>query len=125
MLGERKSLGQTKKTSNEPIDKKEKKIDIPKDFIKKIKKLGMREDDAEILFKSKIDWTAVYSENKIYCPEVTCKYVTKIDNGQLKDHLISVHQWGDYPCQYPHCSFTGVSKVRLCLLALYRKVPTA
>ena len=39
VLGERKSLGQTKKKTNEPIDKKERKIDIPKDFIRKIKNL--------------------------------------------------------------------------------------
>ena len=113
MLGERKPTSQNKKKSNEPFDKKEKKIDIPKEFIKKIKKLGMREDDAEILFQSKIDWTAVYSENKIYCPEVTCDYFTKIDSGDLRDHLISVHQWGDYPCQYANCDYKGVSKVRM------------
>ena len=112
VLGERKLTSQNKKKLNEPIDKKEKKIDIPKDFIKKIKKLGMKEDDAEVLYKTKIDWTAVYSENKLYCPEVTCDYFTKIDNRQLTDHLTSVHQWGEYPCQYPNCSYTGVSKVR-------------
>ena len=113
VLGERKPLGQGKKKSNEPIDKKERKIDIPKDFIKKIKTLGMKVDDAEILYKTKIDWAAVYSENKIYCPDGTCDYFTKIDNEQLTDHLISIHNWGDYPCQHPHCSFTGVSKVRM------------
>ena len=91
---------------------KEKKIHIPKDFIKQIKKLGMNEDDAEILFKSKIDWKAVYSENKIYCAEPTCDYYTKIDGGNLKSHLISVHNYGDYPCQYSGCSFIGVSEVR-------------
>jgi len=32
-----------------------KKVDIPKDFLKKIKKLGMKEEDAEILYKTKID----------------------------------------------------------------------
>ena len=116
MLGERKPTSQNKKKSNEPFDKKEKKIEIPTEFIKNIKKLGMREDDAEVLYKSKIDWAAVYAENKIYCPEVHCDYVTKIDNGQLRDHLISVHKFGEYPCQFPHCSFTGVSKVRICIL---------
>ena len=113
MFGERKPLGQSKKKSNESIDNKEKKIDIPKDFIKKIKTLGMKVDDAELLYKTQIDWTAVYSENKIYCTEVTCDYFTKIDNGQLTDHLISVHKWGEYPCQSQHCNFIAVSKVRL------------
>ena len=91
---------------------KEKKIDIPKDFIKRIKKLGLKEEDAEILFRSKIDWTAVYSENKIYCTEPACDYFTKIDDGSLKSHLINVHNYGVYPCQYSGCNFIGFSKVR-------------
>jgi len=113
VLGERKLTSQNKKKLNEPIDKKEKKIDIPKDFIQQIKKLGMREDDAELLYKTQIDWAAVYNEDKIYCPEVTCDYFTKIDNEQLTDHLISVHKWGEYPCQSQQCNFIAVSKVRL------------
>ena len=91
--------------------KKEKKIDIPEDFIKKIEKLGMNVNDAEILFESKINWTAVYSENKIYCPEVSCDYFSKIDNGELNNHLITVHNYGQYPCEFPNCNYVGVSKV--------------
>ena len=92
--------------------KKEKKIDIPKDFLKKIKKLGMKEEDAEILFRSKIDWAAVYSSNKILCTEPACDYHTKIEGGDLKNHLISVHNYGEYPCRYSGCNFIGVSEVR-------------
>merc|ERR1712131_149491 len=90
ILSARKQL-QTKKNSSEP--KKENKIDIPKDFIKKIKKLGMNVDDAEVLYKTKIDWTAVYSTNKIYCTEQTCDYHTELTLGdqKLNEHLISVH----------------------------------
>ena len=60
-------------------EKKERKIDVPKEFIKKIKKLGLKEEDAKILFETKIDWTAVYSNNKIYCTEKTCDFFTKIE----------------------------------------------
>ena len=87
------------------------KTDIPKEFIKKIENLGMKVEDAEILFRSKIDWDAVYSENKIYCVVPGCDYFTEIDNEELTNHMINDHQWGDYPCNYDHCSYVASSKV--------------
>jgi len=89
------------------------KIDIPKDFIKKIKNLGMNVEDAEILFKSGIDWTAVYSKNKIYCPDIGCDYSTTIGNEDLANHMIKEHKYGDYPCTYDHCDYVAVSKKTL------------
>ena len=85
---------------------------IPKDFIKKIKNLGMKVEDAEILFKSGIDWTAVYSDNKIHCVEVGCDYSTTIGNEDLAIHMINEHKYGDYPCGYDHCDYVAVSKVK-------------
>ena len=90
----------------------QRKKDIPKDFIKKIKDLGMKVEDAAILYKSKIDWCAVYSENKIYCVEPGCSYFTKIDNQELTNHMINVHKWGAYPCQYDNCNYVASSKVK-------------
>ena len=87
------------------------KINIPKEFIKKIKRLGMKVEDAEILYKSKIDWCAVYSENKIYCTETGCDYSCKIDDKELRNHTITVHEYGDYPCEYDHCDNVSYSKV--------------
>ena len=87
------------------------KVDIPKKFIKKIKKLGMKIEDAEILFRSKIDWAAIYSENKIHCAEPGCDYFTKINSGELTNHMINVHGYGDYPCGYDHCNYVCHSKV--------------
>merc|ERR1712131_151809 len=56
----RKSL--TEETYQGPKKETEKrKKDVPKEFIKKIKNLGMKVEDAEVLFRSKIDWCAVYS----------------------------------------------------------------
>ena len=49
----------TKRTKNGTEGKRE-NIEIPKKFIKKIKQLGLREEDADILYKSKIDWASVY-----------------------------------------------------------------
>ena len=103
-------VAKQKKRRNE---KEREKIEIPKKFIKKIKRLGMREIDAEILYKSKIDWTACYSDNKIYCPELSCDYSTKIENGDLTNHLISVHKYGEYKCDDPHCEYVAYSKTNL------------
>ena len=72
----------------------------------------MRVEDAEVLFKSKINWTAVYSENKIYCVEPGCDYFTMIDNGELTNHMIKVHKYEDYPCTNDHCDYVATSKVK-------------
>ena len=97
------------------------KIDIPKEFIKKIKKLGMKVEDAEVLYKSKIDWCAVYSDNKIYCAEPGCDYFTKIDSKELTDHMINVHEYGEYECQDDNCNYIACSKVKIFSVQLKTK----
>ena len=87
------------------------KKDVPKEFVKKIQNLGMNVEDAEVLFKSKIDWCAVYIENKIHCVEIGCDYSTTIDNGDLTNHMINVHKYGEYPCNDDHCDYVAASKV--------------
>ena len=90
---------------------KRKKTDVPKEFVAKIKNLGMKVEDAEILFKSKIDWCAVYSDNKIHCVEPGCDYFTTIDSDDLTNHMINVHKYGDHPCNYDQCDYVAYSKV--------------
>ena len=97
--------------SSTKMKKSEKQIDIPNEFIKTIEELGMRKKDAVMLYKSKIDWVAVYSENKIYCIEPKCKYFTEIDNEDLRNHMIKVHKYGEYPCPYTDCDYVAFSKV--------------
>lgn len=83
------------------------------EFIEKIRTLGMKVENAEVLYKSKIDWTAVYSENKIYCPELTCDYSTNIDNEELTNHMINFHKYGEYNCDHTHCDYVAYSKKAL------------
>ena len=92
--------------------KQEQKVQIPEEFIKMIRKFGLKEEDAEILFQTQINWTAVYSDNKIYCTEVNCEYFTELDDEDLFSHTRKVHNWGDFPCKVDHCSYVGYSKVR-------------
>ena len=96
--------------------KKKTKTNVPKSFIAKIKSLGLKEEDAEVLYETKIDWTAVYSDNKIYCTEggeQKCDFVAemKTDNVDLSNHLRTVHNWGDWPCTDSNCGYIAHSKV--------------
>ena len=102
-----------KREKREPVvdGENKKKKEIPKEFIKKIKKLGMKVEDAEVLYGSKIEWCAVYSKNKIYCPETGCDFFTTIDNGIMTKHMIDRHNYGEYPCEHAHCNYIGYSKV--------------
>ena len=71
----------------------------------------MKVEDVEILYRSKIDWTAVYSENKIYCVEPGCDFVTNIGSVKLTNHMVDVHKYGEYRCDHEHCDYVAASKV--------------
>ena len=103
--------------------KDESKKEVPKEFIKKIKKLGMRVEDAEILYATKIQWDSVYNDNKIHCTETTCDFQTNIDSEDLTRHMISHHKYGEYQCTHANCNFIAFSEVSCSLLrrSLYHK----
>ena len=102
---DRKGIGEMTGSKNE-IAK-----DVPNEFIKHILKLGMKVEDVELLYKTKINWTVVYSENKLYCTEHGCEFFTKIDGDELRNHMVVNHNYGEYPCPYQDCDYVGVSKV--------------
>ena len=91
----------------------EKKIEIPKKFIRKIQRLGLKEEDAAILYETKIDWESVYAENKIYCAETGCGFVTEIDDSSLKKHTKNVHGYKNHPCEERNCNYIGFSRKNL------------
>ena len=91
----------------------EKKTEIPKKFIRKIKKLGLRPEDAAVLYETKIDWETVYADNKIYCAETGCDFVTEIDNPALQEHTKKIHGYKDQPCEAKDCNYIGFSKKNL------------
>ena len=93
-------------------EKDQKVKEIPKEFIKKISKLGMKVEDAQVLYETKIDWTAVYSKNKIHCVEPGCDFFTMMDNDDMNNHMVNFHKYGDYPCNDLHCNFIAHSKVK-------------
>ena len=91
----------------------EKKTEIPKKFIRKIKKLGLRQEDAVVLYETMIDWETVYADNKIYCAETGCDFVTEIDNPALQEHTKKIHDYKDQPCEAKDCNYIGFSKKNL------------
>ena len=104
--------GKLKETNRKDVVKEKKVKEIPKEFIKKIEKLGMKKEDAEVLYKTQIDWTAVYSKNKLHCAETGCDFYTEIDNDDMTNHMVNFHKYGDYPCDDPHCNYVAYSKVK-------------
>lgn len=107
--------GHKKHSKTKKSSKKREKTNVPKSFIQKIKRLGLKEEDAEVLYETKIDWTAVYSDNKIYCTEggeQKCDFVAemKTDNVDLRHHLRTAHEWGDWPCTDKNCDYIAHSK---------------
>ena len=112
--------GNTLKASKLERAEKDKKVrEIPKEFIKKIEKLGMQKEDAEVLYKTQIDWTAVYSNNKIHCVESGCDFYTEIDNDSMTNHMVNCHNYGDYPCSDLACNFVAHSKVKQTQILLF------
>jgi len=99
-----------KKRNNREV---EKKTEIPKKFIRKIKKLGLRPEDAAVLYETKIDWETVYADNKIYCAETGCDFVTEIDNPALQEHTKKTHGYKDQSCEAKDCNYIGFSKKNL------------
>ena len=61
--------------------------------------------------KRNIEWADIYSKNVINCTQPGCKFSTKIDRDDLKDHMKQKHKYGEYPCTHSNCKFTGYSKV--------------
>ena len=105
--------GNSEKKRSKIDGESKKKTEVPKEFLKKIQKLGMKVEDADVLYESKIDWTAVYSDNKIYCTDRGCNFYTNIDHDDLANHMTVQHNYGKYPCTNAHCSFVAYSQVSL------------
>ena len=73
----------------------------------------MNVEDAEVLYKTKIDWTAIYSENKVFCVEPGCDFFTEINSDELTNHMQCVHKYGNFPCEEEHCDHVAVSQKQL------------
>ena len=84
---------------------------IPSSFIKHIKGLGFKEDNAGLLYDNKDQWIGMKSDGIIYCTEAACKHETIIDQNCLRQHCFDKHKWGSYPCSKANCKFISYSKV--------------
>ena len=93
--------------------KRSRKNDVPKQFLAKIEKLGFKKQNARVLYDTKLDWTAMNSDSKIYCTQHGCDHNTIISEDCLRYHCINVHHWGEYPCNAIGCNYVGYSRKNL------------
>ena len=89
--------------------RKKRSSTVPQDFIDMMKKFGFKEESANVLYETKADWTALQSENKIYCTVRGCKFTSEIYDDCLTEHCAKSHQWGEYPCDAEYCQYVGYS----------------
>ena len=92
----RLKISETKRPKN-GTDGKREKIEVPKKFMKKIRKLGLREEDADILYKSKIDWTSVYLGRVSICAFRGCVFPMVI----CSEFRMGQHRVNDHPYHAP------------------------
>jgi len=93
----------------EPEEKKI--VVIPDKFIKIAKKFGLPEEHLEFFYTNKdsFHWESK-DKTYIHCTGVNCKHTVKTSRGCLNDHMITVHNFTDIPCDKPNCSYIAYSQ---------------
>jgi hypothetical protein len=91
-----------------------KAVAIPDKFKKIAKKFGLPEDHLEFFYTNResFHWETK-DKTEIQCTEVGCKHTVKVSPGCLMDHMISVHNYRDIPCDKTDCSFIAFSDENL------------
>jgi len=93
-------------------DKEEKKtVIIPEKFLKIARKFGLPEEHINFFYENResFHWESQEKTN-IHCPECACKFTTKASKGCLYDHMKTVHNYYDIPCEKADCSFVAYSE---------------
>jgi len=105
----KKSRNREKK---EPEEKKT--VVIPPKFIKIAKKFGLPEEHLEFFYENRdsFNWESK-DKTYIHCIDVGCKHTVKVSPGCLVDHMITVHNYRDVPCDKTDCSYVAYSDKNL------------
>ncbi|CAG5104762.1 Oidioi.mRNA.OKI2018_I69.chr1.g1516.t1.cds [Oikopleura dioica] len=104
------------KISRDDLDPKEKKIEVPEEFKKLAKAVGLPKDHLEFFYEHResFHWE-MKKDNHIYCTgrRGNCKFNTTVKKNCLAEHMISDHNHGEFKCQEENCQFVGFSKGNL------------
>ena len=103
-------------SSSDKRTRPDKKISIK--FIRKLEKLGIPKESASDMTELNVEWDSILAKNKedfkIHCTHPKCKYRTHMVPNSLREHCISVHEWGEYKCpRTDNCQYTSHTKVGL------------
>ena len=91
-----------------------KTVDIPEDFKKIAKKFGLPEDHIDFFYEHRKSFNWEYKDKtEVHCTERSCKFTTKQRHKCLSDHMISVHNYNQTPCDHVDCSFIAYSQKHL------------
>jgi len=93
-------------------DKEEKKTDIiPDKFFKIAKKFGLPEEHVDFFYENRgsFHWES-QDKTEIHCSEVSCKFTMKASKGCLLDHMKTVHNYYDIPCDKDDCNYIAYSE---------------
>merc|ERR1712037_171774 len=95
-----------------PLKLKEEKkaLVIPRKFIKLAKKFGLPEQHLEFFYENKdsFNWETK-DKTEILCSDAHCKFKTKATPGCFLEHMKTVHNYADIPCDKADCSFIAFS----------------
>jgi len=98
--------------------KEEKKFEIPSDFRKLAKTVGLPEGHLEFFYKNreKFHWE-IKEDRKIYCTKLgrknTCNFSTEISQNCLTEHMISEHGHEEFACEEIDCKYVAFSKTTM------------
>ncbi|CAG5104764.1 Oidioi.mRNA.OKI2018_I69.chr1.g1518.t1.cds [Oikopleura dioica] len=89
---------------------------IPKEFKKLAKAVGLPKSHLDFFYKHRdsFHWE-MKKDNNIYCTgkRGNCKFKTKVKKNCLFDHMISVHNHGEFKCKQENCEYVGYSQTNL------------
>jgi len=100
------------KVAKEPQEKQA--VAIPDKFVKIAKKFGLPEDHLEFFYSNRksFQWESK-DKTDIYCTAIGCKHKVKVLPRCLVDHMITVHNYTDIPCDKTDCSYIAYSHKNL------------
>ena len=109
------TIGSTNSKKNAKHKSENEKTKISIKFIQKLSQLGIPEYSAADMAELKINWNAVIAKNgkdfKIHCTEPKCHFRAHMTPDSLRNHCITMHEWGEYKCpRTDNCKYVSHTK---------------
>ncbi|CAG5076427.1 Oidioi.mRNA.OKI2018_I69.PAR.g8458.t1.cds [Oikopleura dioica] len=108
-----------KKTEQTKDVEERKTVEVPKEFQKIAKKFGLPEDHLEFFYEHRdsFNWE-MKKEFVVHCSERGCKLIVNEARGCLNEHMISVHDYKDIPCEPAKAAQNRAQHLEPCFTAI-------